>query len=267
MAAPTFRQLKDEYAVLWQSMKIKPAKIPTLDHIARKLIASKARYQAVSVKTGVPWAAIALIHQMECGGDWSLSIAQGDPWNRRSTHVPKGRGPFNSWEEAAIDALAIDGTNKVTAWGVERLCYELEKYNGFGTRAKGVHTPYLWSYCNHYVRGKYIADHVWDGNAVSGQAGAMPILSRMMALDSSISFGQVPKPPDVEPPAPTPPTKPLVKSKTFWASIMAAITTAGTQLFQAMTDWRVWSAVIVLVLLAYIAWERNGKPDIRGWFR
>ena len=120
MAAPTFRQLKDEYAVLWQSMVIKPAKIPTLDHIARKLILAKQRYQSVSAKTGVPWAAIALIHQMECGGDWSLNIAQGDPWNRRSIHVPKGRGPFNSWEDAAIDALAIDGTNKVTAWGVER---------------------------------------------------------------------------------------------------------------------------------------------------
>ncbi len=72
--------------------------------------------------------------------------------------------------------------------------------------------------------------------------------------------------PDVKP-APTPKTKPLVKSKTFWASIMAAITTTGSQLFSILSDWRVWSAIVVLVLLAYIAWERNGKPDIKGWFR
>ncbi len=267
MAAPTFRQLKDEYAVLWQSMVIRPSKIPALDHAARNLIAAKKTYQAVSAKTGVPWAAIALIHQMECGQDWTRNIAQGDPWNRRSIHVPKGRGPFNSWEEAAIDALAIDGTSKVTAWGVERLCYELEKYNGFGSRAKGIHTPYLWSYCNHYIRGKYIADHVWDGSAVSGQAGAMPILSRMMALDSSISFGQVPKPPDIEPPPPEPETKPAVQSKTIWASIMATLTTVGGALLDAAGDWRIWCAFVVVALLAYIVWERSGRPDIRGWFR
>lgn len=73
-------------------------------------------------------------------------------------------------------------------------------------------------------------------------------------------------PPDVEP-IPAPPTKPLTKSKTFWASIMAALTTIGSQLFEALSDWRVWAAVIVLLLLAYIIWERNGKPDVRGLVR
>src|SRR5438094_768224 len=67
MTAPTFRQLKDEYAALWHSMIVKPDKLPALDRIARKLIAGKPRYQAVAAKTGVPWAAVALIHQMECG--------------------------------------------------------------------------------------------------------------------------------------------------------------------------------------------------------
>src|SRR6185436_11441585 len=66
---------------------VKPDKRAALDRIAKKLIAGKPRYQAVADKTGVPWAAIALIHQMECGGDWSLNIAQGDPWNRRSVHA------------------------------------------------------------------------------------------------------------------------------------------------------------------------------------
>jgi len=273
MAAPTFRQLKDEYAALWHSMTVKLDKRAVLDRIAKKLIAGKPRYQAVAGQTGVPWAAIALIHQMECGGDWSLNIAQGDPWNRRSVHVPKGRGPFHSWEDAAVDALAIDGTDRVTAWGIERLCYELEKYNGFGSRAKGIHTPYLWSYSNHYSHGKYVADHVWDANAVSGQAGAMPLLSRMMALDASITFGQAPPPPDVEPgpvvleTPKSPVPKPLIKSKTVWASVAAGMTTAASAFAAALADWRVWCAVIVLVLLAYVVWERNGKPDIRGLVR
>jgi lysozyme family protein len=184
----TFEQLRPEYTELWHTMAVAHDKIPIIDRIATKRIAGKARYMSVALKTGVPWAAIALIHQMECGGDWLANIAQGDPWNEVSTHEPKGRGPFNSWEDAAIDALAIDGTSSIRSWSIERLCYELEKYNGFGSRNKGIHTPYLWSYSNHYTRGKYIADHLWDPNAVSQQVGAMPLLSRMMALDPSISF-------------------------------------------------------------------------------
>jgi lysozyme family protein len=31
--------------------------------IAKRLVASKSRHQAVSVRTGVPWAVIAVIHQ------------------------------------------------------------------------------------------------------------------------------------------------------------------------------------------------------------
>jgi lysozyme family protein len=219
----SFAQLKPEYARLWQSMVVSPGKVATLDRIALRLIVAKDRYQAVSAKTGVPYPVIALIHQMECGQDWTANIAQGDPWNQVSTHVPKGRGPFKSWEAAAIDALSIDGTDQVKVWGVERLCYELEKYNGFGSRNKGINTPYLWSYSNHYTRGKYIADHVWDGNAVSGQAGAMPILIRMMALDSSITFAAavppvvvpIPPPPDV-PPVPPKPASP-------WADFVTAL--------------------------------------------
>src|SRR2546421_7580255 len=66
---------------------------------------AKARYQAVEAKTGVPWFVIAVIHERESSQDWTGSLAQGDPWNRVSVHVPAGRGPFKSWEEAAVDAL------------------------------------------------------------------------------------------------------------------------------------------------------------------
>ena len=63
---------------------------------------AKARYQVVSAKTGVPWAFIAVAHERECSQNWAGSLAQGDPWNRVSVHVPAGRGPFRSWEAAAI---------------------------------------------------------------------------------------------------------------------------------------------------------------------
>lgn len=216
-----FEQLKDEYATLWRTMSINHEKIPIIDRVATKRLAGKARYQFIANRTGVPWAAIAVIHQMECGGDWNANLAQGDPWNQVSTHVPKGRGPFTSFEEAAIDALSIDGTSSVRNWTIERLCFELEKYNGFGSRNKGIHTPYLWSYSNHYRRGKYIADHVWDPNAVSQQVGAMPLLSRMMMMDPSIILTSALPPP--KPTVPTPPPIPVVAKKSVLASLFSAL--------------------------------------------
>ena len=53
----------------------------------------------------------------------------------------------------------------------------------------------------------------------------------------------------------------------MWASLAAGMTTAGSAFTAALADWRVWCAVIVLALLAYVVWERNGKPDIRGLVR
>lgn len=82
---------------------------------------------------------------------------------------------------------------------------------------------------------------------------------------SKIKADTVPPPPDVEPTLPI--TKPAIKSKTIWATIAAGATTASSALLEAAGDWRIWAAVTVILLLVYIAWERNGKPDIRGLFR
>src|SRR4051794_27772412 len=75
--------------------------------VARRLVAAntKSRYQTVAAKIGVPWPVIAVIHERESSQNWAASLAQGDPWNRVSVHVPAGRGPFRSWEDAAVDAL------------------------------------------------------------------------------------------------------------------------------------------------------------------
>src|SRR5437868_3575104 len=66
---------------------------------------AKARYQLIARQTAVPWFVIAVIHEREASQNWAASIAQGDRWDRVSTHVPQGRGPFRSFEAAAIDAL------------------------------------------------------------------------------------------------------------------------------------------------------------------
>jgi lysozyme family protein len=160
--------------------------------VARRLVApnANARYQAVSAKTGVPWAVIAVIHQRECSQDWSGSLAQGDPWNRVSVHVPAGRGPFRSWEEAAVDALVncapYAARNK--DWSIGRTLSKLEQYNGLGYAARGRPSPYIWSGTDQYQSGKYVRDGVYDPNVVDSQPGCAGLLKAMMALDPSIAF-------------------------------------------------------------------------------
>ena len=151
---------------------------------------AKARYQAVSAKTGVPWAFIAVAHERECSQDWTGSLAQGDPWNRVSVHVPAGRGPFKSWEDAAVDALVNCAPHAARNedWSIGGTLAMLEQYNGLGYAARGRPSPYIWSGTDQYVSGKYVRDGVYDPNAVDSQLGCAGLLLAMMALDPTITF-------------------------------------------------------------------------------
>lgn len=204
--------------------------------VAKRLVTpdAKARYQNVSGRTGVPWAFIAVAHERECSQDWHGSLAQGDPWDRVSVHVPAGRGPFKSWEDAAVDALVncAPRAARNTDWSIGGTLTKLEEYNGLGYAARRQPSPYVWSGTDQYKSGKYVRDGVYDPNVVDSQLGCAGLLMAMIALDPSIKFdGAVAKP--VPPAAPSSPkARPESPSITapakgsigdFIASILSAI--------------------------------------------
>lgn len=160
--------------------------------VAKRLITSKARFQAMEARTGVPWHVIAVIKEREAGADpkWLKSVAQGQPWNRESTIEPIGRGPFNSWEEAAYDALVNcrPKAAKNKDWSIGGTLTILEQYNGLGYANKRVPSPYIWSGTDQYQSGKYIRDHVYDPDKVDEQLGCAGLLLAMQAIDKSIVF-------------------------------------------------------------------------------
>jgi lysozyme family protein len=168
---------------------------PTRDFsaVAGHLLApdAKERYQAVSAKTGVPWVVVAVIHERESSQDWTGSLAQGDPWNRVSVHVPTGRGPFRSWEDAAIDALVNCAPHVADNkdWSIGGTLTRLEEYNGLGYASRGVASPYLWAGTDQYRSGKYIRDGVYDSDAIDSQPGCASLLLAMMALDPTTRLG------------------------------------------------------------------------------
>jgi lysozyme family protein len=206
--------------------------------VAKHLVlpSAKSRYQAVAAKAGVPWSVIAVIHERECSRDWTGSLAQGDPWNRVSVHVPAGRGPFRSWEEAAIDALVncspFAARNK--DWSIGGTLTLLERYNGLGYASRGRPSPYIWSGTDQYASGKYVRDGVYDPNAVDSQLGCAGLLMAMMALDPTITFTGVTLTPakPAQPPASAPkPSTPSIANPAK-GSISAFVANIFTSIFR-----------------------------------
>ncbi|MGC2776891.1 MAG: hypothetical protein WA418_14790 [Bradyrhizobium sp.] len=193
----------DVNARRWERAKL----TRSFDAAAGCLVAAKAHYQVVEATTGVPWAIIAVIHERESSQNWSRSLAQGDPWDKPSVHVPAGRGPFESWEDAAVDALVNCAPHAARwrDWSIGGALTLLEQYNGLGYARRGAPSPYVWAGTDQYRAGKYVRDGVYDPDAVDRQLGCAGLLKAMMVIDPSIGFPNRPeeaKPPSLTRPPP-----------------------------------------------------------------
>lgn len=186
----TAASLTEANAARWTKVHVKAEKRASFAAVAKRLVAAKARYAGVEASTGVPWFVIAVIHERESSQRWDRSIAQGDPWNAKSVHVPKGRGPFASWEEAAKDALmkCAPFAGKWTDWSPGGTMTLLEHYNGLGYANKGRPSPYIWAGTDQYVKGKYVADGKYDPGVVDQQLGCAGLILAMQAIDASVVF-------------------------------------------------------------------------------
>jgi lysozyme family protein len=174
---------KDNYEKLFASCIIKEAKYFEIDGIVAKMVSNKARYQSVGDSLNIPWFVIAIIHCMEGSLRFDTHLHNGDPLNKRTVQVPAGRpktgNPPFTWEESAKDALTYDKLNSWKDWSTAGILYKLELFNGLGYYKQGINSPYLWSYSNHYSKGKYVQDGRYDPNAISKQCGAAVLLRRL----------------------------------------------------------------------------------------
>lgn len=181
---PTFPQAAPEYIALFASCRIPQKRLQEVDSLVAQMVTHRDRYEEIEQATRVPWYVIALIHNLECGLDFRAHLHNGDSLSGYTHNDPAfrpkvGHGPPFTFKESAIDALQFDRLDEVTDWDVPRICYEIESFNGWGYRAHGIPTPYLWAGSQHYTSGKFIRDHVFDEHAVSGQIGAAVLLNRM----------------------------------------------------------------------------------------
>lgn len=186
------RVLRSEYQRLFDTCKIRSQRFDTIDRLSRKIEKNKALYVRIETTLTIPWHVVGLIHAMESTPPLSMAghLHNGDPLSARTVQVPAGRpatgNPPFSWEESAIDALTFERFHQWSDWSIPGLLYKLERYNGWGYRKyhPEVLTPYLWSFTNHYDRGKYTADGRFSDMARSKQCGAAALLRRLMERGS-----------------------------------------------------------------------------------
>lgn len=174
-----------EYVRLFQTCVIRDDKKGEIAKIAARLARAprKTIYEQVSRATNVPWFVIGVMHTMECSMDLNSHLHNGDPLAERTVQVPAKRpkvwDPPTDWVSSAIDAIAYDKLDGKRDWDLATTLFRLEIYNGCRSRKNGINTPYLWSFSNHYTKGKFVKDNVWSPTAVSRQAGAAVILKHM----------------------------------------------------------------------------------------
>lgn len=183
MFTPSMAQ---QYQSLFDSMVINPDAVDNVIAITKRIQSNQAAYLNISNNFGsMPYYFVGIIHCMECNFLFRKHIANGDPLNARTTHVPaglptEGNPPFD-FTEAAISEFHYFGFDKWTDWSIPAMLYLNERWNGMAYRSKGINSPYLWSGSNNYSKGKFVSDGVFDPNAVSQQIGVALILKNIIS--------------------------------------------------------------------------------------
>ena len=167
-AKMTFPELKGYYTNLCRTAGIQDPRQAEISRIASKIIQNKDRYIEVQQRTNVPWFIIGALHYREeanlnflghlHNGDNLLMLTVHVPPNRPKQRPwpPQGENLRQIWSYSAVDAL--NEFPKLKPWSLQKVCYAMEEYNGFGCYYHHINTPYLWNYTNQYSQGGYIGD-------------------------------------------------------------------------------------------------------------
>ena len=187
------QQLKASYETMWASCTITPSRLKETSEVATRLVEQKAKlaYIALSKLTSVPWFVIAVIHEREASQHWWANIANGEPFNRITKMVPRGRGPFHSWQDAGVDALknCPPFMAKNQDWSAGGTLMHLVQYNGLAYEFHhNEWSPYVWAATNHEQRGKYVTDGHYDPRVWDMQLGCAAMLKSMSQLDADVKF-------------------------------------------------------------------------------
>ena len=128
---------------------------------------------------------IGALHYREANLNFLGHLHNGDNLLMLTVHVPPNRPkkrPWpplgetlrQTWADSAVDALRE--FPKYSTWSLQKVCFAMESYNGFGCYYHDINTPYLWNYANRYSSGGYKSDGNYVASYISKQAGLFTVL-------------------------------------------------------------------------------------------
>jgi lysozyme family protein len=208
----TFQKLEEEYRLFSSQAKVSSTdRWAASVQVADKLLAKKAHYLTVEALTGVPAVWIMAINERESGGRLDRYLGNGQRLDRVTTLVPKGRGPWSTWDDGCVDGLKYDHVTDPHDWSLEYALYMAERWNGFGPRWHGKTPGYVWAGSSIYHGGKYTeteAGSQWNPGMWDEQLGAWIIMRALCAQDPSLKpqvgwYAGEPAP-ELTPPLPSP---------------------------------------------------------------
>ena len=130
--------------------------------------------------------AVCALHYRESSLSFAGVLHNGEKilnTGKKTKLVPKGRGPFSTWEEAAVDALMLKKSIFPSKWTFESMLEFSERFNGLGYRSKIGDSgkielsPYVFAGTNlHDETSKYVSDGKYSPTAKEAQLGVAAIL-------------------------------------------------------------------------------------------
>lgn len=177
----------DWYRHAYATMEFDPGFENRVKYVGEKVWRNEQRYRYVATQFGImPWYFVGGIHAMEAACDFDAVLHNGErilDTGLQTSLVPMGRGPFETWEQAAYDALHMKGFHHVKEWGIGNMLRLAELYNGAGYLRyhPDENSPYLWACTTlNDGYGKYVRDGKWDANApTNGQVGFAAIVKHL----------------------------------------------------------------------------------------
>lgn len=169
------------YNEIIKTLKIDDSRIVELKTLKTKFDVTRERYEAVSSKClGFPADLMFALHFRESSLDFKGVLHNGERilgTGRLTKLVPAGRGPFLTWEDAAVDALMMKKALFPIEWSLVTKLEFAEKFNGLGYRRTNEFSPYVFAGTNfHDETGKYVADGKYSSTATEKQLGVAAIL-------------------------------------------------------------------------------------------
>lgn len=184
---------------LFDKMEIREHRRARAENIFGEMMFHKPKYISIEKATGVPWIVVAAIHYKESKMNWNKNLHNGQSIYKVTTIVPKGRGPFASFEASAVDALKLLKQPQIDMaksrnWDMAAMLWFCYAYNGFGYLKKtnangelmGLATPYLFSSTTAYEIGGYYSDGNFKPDHKITDVGCAAFLK--LAKDSQTPF-------------------------------------------------------------------------------